>query len=205
LPYVDFQVATASVAIPTATCYATLSAVTRFACSHCMRSAAFGPMLSCRFGRFPDWNVETRHAQLHAPRYLAPEESPHRIERNLDVAMSNRARVRTFGGHELQYRSVGELEFKSVAQGHPIDRIAELLLWRWTPQTSNVWRTHRLYSFDAFSGLIGRQKRHYNNIRPNSRLGNRQPARESTTPPLRPSGSVSLHLQPTMAKASRMH
>jgi transposase InsO family protein len=53
--------------------------------------------------------------------------------------------------------------------------------------------------------LIEAWRRHYNTIRPHSSLGYRPPAPETATPPLPPSGSASLHLQPAMAKEAMMH
>ena len=53
--------------------------------------------------------------------------------------------------------------------------------------------------------LIEAWRRHYNKIRPHSRLGYRPPAPETATPPLPPSGSASLHLQPAMANEGLMH
>jgi putative transposase len=51
--------------------------------------------------------------------------------------------------------------------------------------------------------LIEAWRRHCNTIRPHSSLGYRPPAPETATPPLPPSGSVSLRLQPKMAKLER--
>jgi hypothetical protein len=45
----------------------------------------------------------------------------------------------------------------------------------------------------------------YNTIRPHSSLGYRPPAPETASPPLPPSGSASLHLQPAMATEATMH
>ena len=60
------------------------------------------------------------------------------------------------------------------------------------------------YSLAEAMVLIESWRRHYNTIRPQSSLGYRPPAPETATPPLPPSGSPSLHLQPTMAKGSIM-
>ena len=61
------------------------------------------------------------------------------------------------------------------------------------------------YSLAEAKVLIEAWRRHYNTIRPHSSLGYRPPAPETATPPLPPSGSASLHLQPAMAKEVRMH
>ena len=53
--------------------------------------------------------------------------------------------------------------------------------------------------------LIETWRRHYNTVRPHSSLGYRPPAPEAAVPPLPPSGSASLHLQPAMAQEVTMH
>jgi len=61
------------------------------------------------------------------------------------------------------------------------------------------------YSLAEAIVLIEAWRRHYNTIRPHSSLGYQPPAPETATPPLPPSGSASLHLQPAMAKEATMH
>ena len=52
------------------------------------------------------------------------------------------------------------------------------------------------YSLAEAKVLIEAWRRHYNTIRPHSSLGYRPPAPETATPPLPPSGSATLYLQP---------
>ena len=61
------------------------------------------------------------------------------------------------------------------------------------------------YSLTEAKVLIEAWRRHYNTIRPHSSLGYRPPAPETATPPLPPSGSATLHLQPVMAREEAMH
>jgi len=61
------------------------------------------------------------------------------------------------------------------------------------------------YSLAEAKVLIEAWRRHYNTIRPHSSLGYRPPAPETATPPLPPSGSATLHLQPVMAREEAMH
>jgi transposase InsO family protein len=60
------------------------------------------------------------------------------------------------------------------------------------------------YSLAEATVPIEAWRRHYNKFRPHSSRGYRPPAPEIATPPLPPSDSASLHLQPTMAKGSIM-
>ena len=62
-----------------------------------------------------------------------------------------------------------------------------------------------VYSLGEARVLIEAWRRHNNTMRPHSSLGYRPPAPETATPPLQPSDSASLHLQPAMAKERRMH
>ncbi len=61
------------------------------------------------------------------------------------------------------------------------------------------------YSLAEAKVLIEAWRRHYNTVRPHSSLGYRPPAPETAMPPLPPSGSASLHLQPAMAPEATMH
>ncbi|MEG7677024.1 transposase, partial [Listeria monocytogenes] len=61
------------------------------------------------------------------------------------------------------------------------------------------------YSLAEAKVLIEAWRRHYNTVRPHSSLGYRPPAPETAMPPLPPSGSTSLHLQPAMASEATMH
>jgi hypothetical protein len=53
--------------------------------------------------------------------------------------------------------------------------------------------------FHGWSTRRFQAKQQWSRIRPHGSLGYRSPAPEATTPPLPPSGSASLHLQPAMA------
>ena len=61
------------------------------------------------------------------------------------------------------------------------------------------------YSLVERKVLIEAGRRHYNTVRPHSSLGYRPSAPETASPPLPPSGSATLHLQPTMATEAAMH
>ena len=61
------------------------------------------------------------------------------------------------------------------------------------------------YSLSEANVLIEAWRRHYNTVRPHSSFGYRPPTLEAATPPLRDSGSASLHLQPAMAAKTTMH
>ncbi|MBB2202305.1 hypothetical protein HLH28_12105 [Gluconacetobacter tumulisoli] len=51
----------------------------------------------------------------------------------------------------------------------------------------------------------GGGRRHYNTIRPHSRLGCRPPPPETATPPRPVSGSAPLHLRPAVATETLLH
>jgi putative transposase len=61
------------------------------------------------------------------------------------------------------------------------------------------------YIFAEALVLIEVWRRHYNTFRPHCSLGYRPPTPEAAAPPLPPSVSVSLHLQPTLAENALMH
>ncbi|MBB2192034.1 IS3 family transposase [Gluconacetobacter azotocaptans] len=61
------------------------------------------------------------------------------------------------------------------------------------------------YSLAEARILIEVWRRHYNTVRPHSRLGYRPPAPETAAPPRPVSSSASLHLRPTLATEVLMH
>lgn len=61
------------------------------------------------------------------------------------------------------------------------------------------------YNLAEAKVLIEAWRRHYNTVRPHSRLGYRPPAPEAATPPLPASGSASLHLQRAMVAETTRH